>query len=433
MRRRRILAVGVAGAFVACEFTPPGPGILPTPDAGPCASAPSTECADNTTLRTCSVVDEAPIDTPCAWGCLSSGSAHCGTLLPAANAAVALDLDPASFAGLDDATLASGDTINGDTGVISGAGVGVFFYEQRAENTIGLFRFKSLRVTGPIRLIGQRAVVLVAEGTIDINGIITAKGTCGADGMAITPGPGGFAGASASSARGGGEGGGFGGLNNTAGGGGGGNGGSGGGGANTGPNGGPTSGTETIDLLEGGAGGGAGAGGGFGRGGGGGGAIQIISNTAIVIGAEGGINAGGCGGDGGGGGGSDGGGGGGAGGTILLEAPEVSGAGKLAVNGGGGGGGDNSGAGGLGVSGSLDRGSASGGAGGNGGGSGGTGAAASTSDGGLGGVGQNGAGGGGAIGRIRINTRTGASGITGEMSPAIEDNTTAKAAAATVQ
>lgn len=94
----------------------------------------------------------------------------------------------------------------------------------------------------------------------------------------------------------------------------------------------------TSDVLVGGSRGGDGgfAYGDIGAGGGGGGALQITSATSITI--EGSLLASGGGGAGGGGG-FVGGGGGGSGGTILLEAPTLVIAGSLIAHGGGGGGG----------------------------------------------------------------------------------------------
>ncbi|HWO22984.1 MAG TPA: hypothetical protein VNO30_29790 [Kofleriaceae bacterium] len=102
-------------------------------------------------------------------------------------------------------------------------------------------------------------------------------------------------------------------------------------------------GDQLADPLVGGSKGGAG---GFcGPGGGaGGGALQISSAVSISVGPGGLIEAGG-GGGGGGGGGPCGGGGGGSGGEIVLEAPSIAVAGRLAANGGGGGGGGGNGGG----------------------------------------------------------------------------------------
>ena len=88
-------------------------------------------------------------------------------------------------------------------------------------------------------------------------------------------------------------------------------------------------GMPTLVPLMGGSGGGSN----FYGGGGGGGAVQLVAGTTLTVQATGVISAGG-----GGGGGHEGqAGGGGSGGAILLEAPMVTVAGRLAVNGGGGG------------------------------------------------------------------------------------------------
>jgi hypothetical protein len=120
-------------------------------------------------------------------------------------------------------------------------------------------------------------------------------------------------------------------------------------------------------------------------------------------------------------GGRQGGGGGGAGGTILLEAPSITIAGKLAVNGGGGGTRLA-----YGAHATLDRMPAPGG----------TAPTTANGNGGIGGTGDMPAGGlpmggtfgagGGAVGRMRFHTRAGA--VTVEagavLSPALDDNQT---------
>jgi hypothetical protein len=98
----------------------------------------------------------------------------------------------------------------------------------------------------------------------------------------------------------------------------------------------------------------------------------------------------------------------------LIEAPNISVIGTLAVNGGGGGGG---GGGSGGAAGSLDRNQASGN---NNGGSGGAGG---TLNGGSGS--QNSSGGGGGIGRIRFNTRAGTASVDNtKLSPSLNDSPT---------
>jgi len=179
--------------------------------------------------------------------------------------------------------------------------------------------------------------------------------------------------------------------------------------------GGPTYGNDGVIPLQGGSGGASGHNDSMpsssppGVGGGGGGALQIVALTTISL--EGKIRAAG----GGGGGDYGSGGGGGSGGAVLLEAPLVSGTGKVTVAGGGGGGagtGTNS-AGTLQAKGNPgqdgpDTGQAWGG----------IGATAADGGGGMGGgggtkgptsglPGDRGGGGGGASGRIRVNNLDG--------------------------
>jgi hypothetical protein len=429
MRAGPILAIAV---LASCKFTPQATGDAAPPDAGACLSAPSSECADDLTLRECITVNEQPIDTNCPWGCVTGNSdSHCGIVRPYGGGAMPDDTDPDNFDGLEPVVL-SGATIDGTAGTISGVPDSGFDYIPRAGNTIGVFRFKRLTIDGTVKLVGTRAIVLLSDGPIVVSGLLDAKGPCTFDDAAIEPGPGGFKGGKENIDSGLGPGGGRVGTAQ-AGAGGGGHGGAGGDGGSiplgaSGGLGGVVNGTATIDILVGGSGGGATAGGGgHARGGGGGGAIQLISNVRITLAPGGAIDAGGCGGDSGAGGSTDGGGGGGAGGAILLEAPVIDGPGTLAVNGGGGGAGDDSEMKetrptGYGEAGRLDRAAAAGAIGSATGAGGGRGAAAATYTGEIGAPSAlHAGGGGGAVGRIRLNTRLGTVAATGEMSPGLDD------------
>ena len=420
----------------ACNFNagkalhgdgPPAIVDVPMPDAPAVCMSTFISCLDADQLVTC-VQGSASVTTACGWGCVATGSAHCGVLAPSGSAVTGSDTTMFGSA-LTAVTLGSNLIVNGDDGRIGSSGspgsvrgsgsgsMNGIEYELRGGGTVAMFRFKSLTITGPIVLVSNgsdRAIAFVSDGDIILtSGSIDARGFCGL----TIPGPGGYAGGSAKAVDGDGPGGGHSDTSNTqsVGGGGGGYGGSGGDGANGAGSGGTTYGMDTIPLLVGGGGGGAGGSGGGGQtglGGGGGGGIQLISNTRIVMmsgAGSAGINAGGCGGNNGSGG-NDGGGGGGAGGTILLQAPviDLEGSTVLAVNGGGGGGGA-SGNRGFGEAGHWDRTPAAGGVGGATGGSGAAGSAARGFDGNN--MGGKGGGGGGGIGRIRFDTRNG-SGVT---------------------
>jgi hypothetical protein len=272
-------------------------------------------------------------------------------------------------------------------------------------------------------LVGNRGVVLLSAGDVNIQGIVDASAPC--DGETLScggPGAGNGAeeqqdqatgcapgesgeGSIASAARTGGGGGGFATDGAT------------GGTAGSGTALGGAGGSlelgecpgESLQPLRGGGGGGAGSfddsGGG---GGGGGGALQITSLTRIVLDAPAssmflGIFANGAGG----GGAIDGGGGGGgAGGAILLEAPEITAdAVYVVANGGGGGGGGIAGTENLdGENGTQNGAVAAGGLGDFDGGSGGTGM---SSPGNGEGGGLNTGGGGGSVGIIRVHVAPG--------------------------
>lgn len=398
---------------------------------GPC-SAVETTCANEVTLRECTMVGAEPVDTPCAWGCVPMPAAHCGELVPTADGAGKDDVAAGGFAGVQDVEIPSGAVVDGDDpGTITGVDPSDFEALVRGDGAhVRVFKARSFVFEGDVSLVGARSIQFVADEQITVRGVISAVGPCTTNDDAIRPGPGGYEGGLDNNAGHGpvGIGGGGGGESTSnRGGGGGGNGAPGGSGGNaSGVSNGGGAHSPTITMLVGGSGGGAGGGGGgYGRGGGGGGAVHLISNTGIVFEASGGIDAGGCGGDGDSGGGADGGGGGGAGGTIVLEAPVVTGFGDLAANGGGGGSGGNAGGAGKGMNGQRSRTAAAGQ----------PGNPSPGSDGGPGGVAlvlQGGSamdapgdagGGGGGIGRIHFSTRAGRSTVTlgGVHSPALDD------------
>jgi hypothetical protein len=430
-------AIVAAAIFAACQFThgvnpnAPPPDGKPPPDGGPCKDV-SVTCADSTTLRTCTMIGSDYQDTTCTWGCSTTGAAHCAGLVPSGGGVTSGDVMAGTFTGLMATTIGTPSSyiVDGTDGRIGtmfnsrqfrldGTGtINGIDFELRGN--VAVFRFASLAVSGPVTLVGPHPIAFVADGPIDIEDVIDARGPGCQNGTAGTnAGPGGFDGGPAQTDASG-SGAGHGGGNNDDAGGGGGYGGMGGVGHN-GKMGGMMFGDATISVLVGGGGGGGGKD--SGGGGGGGGALQLISNAMVTIGAPGGINAGGCGGHSGGGGSHSGGGGGGAGGTILIEAVTIAISGALAVNGGGGGG-NNAG----GSAGTLDRNAGTGGDGG------GTGAAANTSD-GMAGAG-NGAAGGGGIGRMRLNTLSGSASVdpaSQAMSPNLSDATTCTQGVAVTQ
>lgn len=323
----------------------------------------STVCSNGSTLQTCSSDGTTLTPTSCPLGCGDTPTPHCKVFVPSAPAAAG-DLQT----GLADTALTTGVIylINTDDGSITNiraAGSGnlsQIVYRSTMPGTndpgAGIFSFNSLDVQqgATLQAIGGRALVIVANTTIKVTGVIDAraydKNSAGTKlcNLAGVPGAGGFAGGTAASAAGAGPGGGGGGTTMGSSNGGGGGGGHG----NKGGQGGYTVSTDTnyglagaIDFpaaprtLRGGSGGGGGTST-MGNGGGGGGAVQLVAGTSVTVGggtANGGIDVGGCGG-------TYGimynsGGGGGAGGTIFLESPAINilAMGVLAANGGGGG------------------------------------------------------------------------------------------------
>jgi len=315
---------------------------------------------------------------------------------------------------------------------VAGTGVkeGVFYRSDNQNRAFFAVQSLAIGENAILRGVGSRALILVAEGPIEIHGLVdVSAGHCSAttDGLACA-GPGGGRGGDGAGAAGGCSPGSIGtSATGSAGGSGGGAfaspGGQGGtGGGATGGAGGTGAGCPTADLdpLQGGSGGARG--GGFATpkpGGGGGGAVQLTSYTSIVLAtpttaATSGVWAGGAGGSGGAPGGSGplAGSGGGAGGAILLESSsiEIQPGAVLAANGGGGGAGAQTT---DGQSGVFDSAPAHGGqSAGASAGSGGAGAALNlnASDGGAGVAtttsSPGGGGGGGGVGRIRINAAT---------------------------
>jgi hypothetical protein len=314
------------------------------------------------------------------------------------------------------------DVTNGNAPIrLVGPGVkdGVFYRSD--DQNRAFFAVQSLMVSegAILRGVGTRALILIADGPVEIHGILdVSAGHCSStiDGLGCA-GPGGFAaqagcspgkrGGSSTGTAGGGGGGGFASP--------GGAGGAGGAFSIMGGAGGSGTGCLGLDPLHGGSGGAIGS---SRPGSAGGGAVQVTSYSSILLATPKVANtdgawAGGAGGGGGapGGSGPFAGGGGGAGGTILLEAPviDIRPGVVLAANGGGGGAGATAIDGQPGQFGSTP---ASGGSGGPMIANGGAGAAlnANATDGATGMMTQQsspaGGGGGGGIGRIRINAVT---------------------------
>jgi|GEM_PF-1723374 len=230
-------------------------------------------------------------------------------------------------------------------------------YSATSNTTLagGTYNFTTFNINSgvTVSVTGTQPLIIYCTGAVTINGILTAQGGNGTNGITYTA-----AGTGGVGVAGGGNGGdgtystsvggmlaspgaGAGGVNNQ------GNAWSGGGGAGYSavggstlniPNGsgGPIYGTADIAGLEAGSGGGGGSGGyscGSGGGGAGGGIIYIVAGGGITIGATGSINVNG------GNGGSDGtgncgGGGGGSGGSIILRSATMTNNGTLSASGG---------------------------------------------------------------------------------------------------
>lgn len=280
--------------------------------------------------------------------------------------------------------------------------------EQSDGSEVAVFAGKNIVADAQVRIevIGQRPLVLLSPGNVDLRGpiqaihdsIYEAEGNAGGFSSPIAAatkgnGPGGGGPGGTGSGAGGGSYCGKGGL---------------GGGTPAGAVGasGVVYGTPEVVPLYGGSSGGSGI---TKDAGAGGGAIQVVAGGTLTVSATGSIHVGGAGGN-------WGASGAGSGGSILLEGNEVNVAGFLAANGGGGGGQGASGA--VGANASPDQNLAPGGPGtttGTDTGKGGDGSALDNADGGPGGT--TGGGGGGGAGRIRINSASGSADISGTLSP----------------
>ncbi|CAN5900334.1 hypothetical protein BH11MYX3_BH11MYX3_11210 [soil metagenome] len=162
---RLVLAVLLGPSLGACGFSTPaseatGDDVQPTSDAGrdapigpdgstsACVAAATTCSAD--VLTTCSAAGAQPTAETCAWGCVSTGAAHCGHLQPSGAAVMAGDLDAAGASGAIDLAGAI-DTMTGAISNLRPPGVGVVSgIGFQVRGTIGVFTFESVHVTGPL-------------------------------------------------------------------------------------------------------------------------------------------------------------------------------------------------------------------------------------------------------------------------------------------
>jgi hypothetical protein len=398
-----------------------GDDMTSGPDLTVVCTAGVKTCS-GTTLSTCNL-DGTAVDTAtCVLGCNTAGN-DCNALSPTAPA-VSSDF---SYGGLSEPTITAALLVfDTDSGEIRDGANAVVRMPNAAPQTrfvengigfhrvsgVGIWTFSKLTVPTATTIVFKSAYAasilsatdLTIAGTIDLRGYGAPSMAPATLCMSTVAGPGGtIGGITPTVATGAGAGGSSAG-DTQAGGGGGGYGDTGGAGGKhggtLGGTAGTVAGTAAINPLL------AGFGGGYsgGNGGGGGGALQLAAQGTIAISGK--INAGGCGGAPG-----DaihGGGGGGSGGAILVEAPtvHVTATGVLAANGGGGGaGGSVTGT--AGEAGRTSDSQANGGtatAGQNGGPGGGLGTTAGQP--GSNGTGAGGSGGG--VGRVRFNSRTGA-------------------------
>ena len=251
---------------------------------------------DGANLLTCDGQGNITSTMPCALGC-QAAEQRCRKVDPSNGLAGALD----DAAGATELVLSGTTTIDTDAGTIVDATGARSPLTQTltAGLPVALFVIKARSITaGPINVVGTRALALVADGTITFNGTVSV------DAARDVPGPGaitnqvacqgGAGGAGTTDGYPGGGGGGFG----TAGG---------QGGAAVGQlggTGGSVVGNVELVPLRGGCSGGGGKAGtldadpALSDPGGGGGALQVVSNTSIVVGSSAFLSANGAGGKG---------------------------------------------------------------------------------------------------------------------------------------
>ncbi len=328
-------------AMVDATIAQPDATIV-EPDASFACVPNSIECA-NATLTECDSTGQVPVETVCTLGCM--GTSRCADLDPSNGLASNLDTAATTF----DVVFTGTATIDTSAGTISdGSGALALSTEVITGGPVDVFviEVKSLTASD-INVVGNRALAIVSDGDISISGVLDVSADLN------RPGSGALTGNSSC------QGGQGGGVETRASGGGGGGfgrpGGRGGVGGVLGGVPGMTSGNAMLEPLRGGCRGGNGGANQLNSSltdeatdpGAGGGAVQLVSNTRIVltIGAAIAANGGGrkpwtgqffscflgfpCSP-------SD---GGGSGGAILLEAPlvSISNSATLAANGGSGG------------------------------------------------------------------------------------------------
>jgi len=205
-------------AFVAvlagCSFAVPATNGTDAAGSGEgnaavCDPSAADTCKDPQTLTACRADGTGFDDRACSLGCIATPAAHCVGIVPSNGIPVATltdgdaDLDTTGVGVLD---------VNTDTGAIAGvraAGPGydgashIYFATvvQASAPTIGVFAFGSLHVAAgtTVRAHGGNALALVAEGTIEIDGIVDVTGgatacTSGVTDLAQCAGPGGMTG-----------------------------------------------------------------------------------------------------------------------------------------------------------------------------------------------------------------------------------------------
>lgn len=317
--------VPVLLVLASCTVANPRKYLDGAVDDGPvvsrCTANQALRC-DGTNLVSCNADGTGEVSESCALGC-NSTERRCANLAP--SNALALMLDQAN--GQPDFDLGDSATINTDSGdvIVDGKAIAVKSeaMAQSGAPTIRVFVVRSLTAKN-VAVSGTNAFAVVTSGDINI------AGTFQASAQEIAPGAGAFNDGSckgqdginndSGNAHGGAGGGGFGspgGSGNSAN--------SEGRGFARGANGGTTTGNASLVPLRGGCDGGGRRGNVSGSGGGGGGAIQLVSQTKIVVSQGGKVAANGGPGI-----------SGGSGGGILFEAPTVDVAGSVVANGAGG-------------------------------------------------------------------------------------------------
>src|SRR3569623_1697485 len=137
----------------------------------PACTARSATCLDDVTLSTCACLNTTPFVTMCNWGCIATGTAHCGQL-----AALGGGGNLGDFTAQGGAPLTLNNAkLNTNDGTSMGVTTG---FSAVLRGNVMVFRISGLTLTGTTQFTGPNAAAFVADGAITINAIVDVRGPC---------------------------------------------------------------------------------------------------------------------------------------------------------------------------------------------------------------------------------------------------------------